>query len=106
MLADIRTVAAVKPEPEAEDGQGKSEDVYEDGEKAVSIEEVTIHVPNITPEMEKEYIVKKAQEEEESKSRRKKKRPCTKVKFEPLLAYGMRLPLCTAVVFRVDNSFS
>ena len=78
LLADIRTVAAVKPEPEAEDGQGKSEDVYEDGEKAVSIEEVTIHVPNITPEMEKEYIVKKAQEEEESKSRRKKKGPAQK----------------------------
>ena len=78
LLADIRTVAAVKPEPEAEDGQGKSEDVYEDGEKAVSIEEVTIHVPNITPEMEKEYIVKKAQEEEGSKSRRKKKGPAQK----------------------------
>ena len=78
LLADIRTVAAVKPEPEAEDGQGKSEDVYEDGEKAVSIEEVTIHVPNITPEIEKEYIVKKAQEEEGSKSRRKKKGPAQK----------------------------
>ncbi len=78
LRADIRTVTAGKSGPEAEDEGEKCEDVYEDGEKVVSIEEVTIHVPNITPEMEKEYIVKKAQEEEESKGRRKRKGPAQK----------------------------
>ncbi|MFQ9797596.1 MAG: hypothetical protein ACLR23_00205 [Clostridia bacterium] len=79
LLADIRTVAAVKPEPESEDGQGKSEDVYEDGEKAVSLRRSRSMSPNITPEMEKEYIVKKPTKRKSLRAAGRK-RPCNKSK--------------------------
>lgn len=71
-------------------GSSSERKYYSGGERVANIEEVTVYAPTITPEMEQEYLAKKAREEqeriwaanrEEIRNRRKKsKRRSTRIK--------------------------
>lgn len=80
-----QTVEKAKENSSAQDTR-----YYTDGEKLANIEEVTVYAPTITPEMEQQYLEKKAIEEQEKiwaankeelkKRRKKSKRRSTRIK--------------------------
>lgn len=84
------TFAVQQSVEKARENSNQDTRYYGKGEKLANLDEVTVYAPTITPEMEKEYLEKKAREEqeriwaenrEELKRRRKKsKRRSTRIK--------------------------